>query len=55
VFYEYNNLSQLQELIDYYLEHEDEREKIRISGHEFVKNNYTYKNRWESVLKELNI
>jgi hypothetical protein len=55
VFYEYNNLEQLQSLINYYLEHEDEREEIRRSGHELVKNNYTYKNRWETILKELNI
>jgi hypothetical protein len=55
VFYEYNNLNQLKQLIDYYLEHEEEREEIRRSGHELVKNNYTYKNRWEEILKELNI
>lgn len=55
VFYEYNNLNQLQELINYYLEHDTEREEIRRSGHELVKNNYTYKNRWEAILKELNI
>jgi hypothetical protein len=55
VFYEYNNLKQLQELINYYLENDKEREKIRRSGHELVKNNYTYKNRWEAILKELNI
>jgi hypothetical protein len=55
VFYEYNNLNQLQELINYYLEHDAEREEIRRSGHELVKNNYTYKNRWEAILKELNI
>jgi spore maturation protein CgeB len=55
VFYEYNNLKQLQELINYYLENDEEREKIRRSGHELVKNNYTYKNRWEAILKELNI
>jgi hypothetical protein len=55
VFYEYNNLNQLQELINYYLEHDAEREEIRRSGHELVKNNYTYKNRWETILKELNI
>ena len=55
VFYEYNNLKQLQELINYYLDNDEEREKIRKSGHELVKNNYTYKNRWEAILKELNI
>jgi glycosyltransferase involved in cell wall biosynthesis len=53
VFYEYNNLDQLKQLVDYYLEHEEEREEIRKSGHELVKNNYTYKNRWEHILKEI--
>lgn len=55
VFYEYKNFKQLKELIDYYLEHDDERESIRLAGHELVKNNYTYKNRWEHILKELGI
>jgi hypothetical protein len=55
VFYEYNNLDQLKQLIDYYLEHEEEREEIRRSGHDMVKTNYTYKNRWQHILKELNL
>ena len=55
VFYEYGNFKQLKELIDYYLEHDEEREAIRKAGHELVKNNYTYKNRWETILKKLGI
>jgi hypothetical protein len=55
VFYEYNNFNQLKKLIDYYLEHEEEREAIRLAGHNLVKNNYTYKHRWQSILKELGI
>jgi hypothetical protein len=55
VFYEYNNLDQLKQLIDYYLEHEEEPEEIRKSGHDMVKTNYTYKNRWQHILKELNL
>jgi hypothetical protein len=55
VFYEYRNFEQLEELINYYLENDQEREKIRKAGHEFVKKNYTYKNRWKSILKELGI
>jgi hypothetical protein len=55
VFYEYNNLDQLKQLIDYYLEHDEEREQIRRAGHELVKNSYTYKNRWQTILKELSI
>lgn len=55
VFYEYGNFDQLKELIDYYLTHDEEREAIRISGHNLVKEKYTYKNRWEHILKELGI
>jgi len=55
VFYEYGNMKQLKELIDYYLEHDDEREKIRKAGHELVKEKYTYKNRWQAIIKELGI
>lgn len=55
VFYEFGNFNQLKELIDYYLEHDEEREKIRIAGHELVKTKYTYKNRWQQILKELGI
>jgi hypothetical protein len=55
VFYEYNNFDQLKELIDYYLTHDAEREKIRLAGHELVKNNYTYKHRWKSILGELGL
>jgi spore maturation protein CgeB len=55
VFYEYGNFKQLKELIDYYLEHDEEREAIRKAGHELVKEKYTYKNRWEYILKELGI
>lgn len=50
VFYEYNNWDQLREKIDYYLEHDEEREKIRLAGHDFVKNNATYNNRLEKML-----
>lgn len=55
VFYKYGNFNQLKKLINYYLENDDEREKIRIAGHKLVKEKYTYKNRWQIILKELNI
>jgi glycosyltransferase involved in cell wall biosynthesis len=55
VFYEYNNLNQLKQLVDYYLENDEEREKIRKAGHDLVKNNYTYRNRWQTILKKLGI
>lgn len=50
VFYEYNNWTQLKEKIDYYLEHNEEREKIRLAGQEFVKENATYHNRLRQML-----
>lgn len=53
VFYEYGNFEQLKSLIDYYIEHEDEREAIRKAGHEHVKNNHTYKHRWQRILEEI--
>lgn len=55
VFYEYKNFTQLKSLIDYYIENDDERESIRLAGHNLVKEKYTYKNRWEYILKELGI
>lgn len=53
VFYEYNDFKQLKNLIEYYLDHDAEREKIRLAGHELVKNHHTYKQRWERILNEI--
>jgi hypothetical protein len=55
VFYKYGNFAQLKSLIDYYLVNEEEREAIRVAGHNLVKNNYTYKHRWQTILKELGV
>lgn len=55
VFYEYGNFAQLKELIDYYLENDEEREAIRQAGHKLVKEKYTYKHRWQTILKELGL
>lgn len=55
VFYEYGDFNDLNFKIDYYLEHEDEREAIRIAGHEHVKANHTYTNRWQTILQELGL
>jgi SAM-dependent methyltransferase len=51
VFYEFGNWNQLKEKIDYYLEHDEERERIRKAGHEFVKNNATYTQRLRRMLE----
>lgn len=50
VFYEYNNWEQLKEKIDYYLEHDQEREAIRHAGFEFVKKHATYTIRLQQML-----
>jgi spore maturation protein CgeB len=51
VCYDRNNIDDLFKKIDYYLEHEDEREKIRKAGHELVKTKYTYKERCKELMK----
>lgn len=55
VTYEFNNFSMLKQRIDYFLDHPEEREKIRKAGFEKVKNNYTYKHRWATILKEIGL
>jgi len=55
VFYEHGNLRDLKTKIDYYLEHDQEREAIRLAGHERTKGEHTYKHRWATILKELDI
>lgn len=53
VTYEYGNFDQLKHKIDYYLEHDDEREAIRQRGFNRVKNNYTYEHRWRTIINEV--
>lgn len=53
VFYKYGDFDQLKYLIEYYLYNEEEREKIRKAGHEHVKANHTYRNRWEYILNKV--
>lgn len=51
VLYERDNLADLYAKIDYYLTHDEEREKIRRAGFEHVKKNYTYKQRCIELMK----
>lgn len=53
IFYKFGDFEGLRQRIDYYLTHDEEREKIRIQGHEYVKNNFTYRHRWQQILSEL--
>lgn len=55
VFYEHGNLQDLKNKIDYYLEHDKEREAIRLAGHQRAKNEHTYVHRWQTILKEFGI
>lgn len=55
VFYNYGDFADLKLKIDYYLEHPEEREAIRLAGHEHVKKNHTYMNRWQKIIKELGL
>lgn len=51
VEYEYGHLRNLATEIDYYLTHEDDRERIRRVGHEWVKAHHTYTHRMKAMLE----
>lgn len=53
VLYDYGDTIELRHLIDYYLKKDDEREAIRRAGHEHVKANHTFTNRWTTILKTI--
>ena len=55
VYYEHGNLQDLKSKIDHYLKNEDKREAIRLAGHKNAVENHTYVNRWNTILKDLNI
>jgi spore maturation protein CgeB len=49
--YEAQSLVSLKEKIDYYLEHSFEREEMRETGFNWVKDHETYTNRTEEMMK----
>lgn len=53
VFFPFNNFPVLKTMIDYYIEHDDERERIRNHGHATVTKRYTYLNRWQQIIDEV--
>jgi hypothetical protein len=55
VLYSLNNFDQLKNLIDYYLEHDEEREAIRRAGHERTKEHNTYTRRMFEMIEVLKI
>ncbi len=48
-----NDLSDLNEKIDYYLKNEEERNKIIETAYDTAVNNYTWKHMAEKLLKEI--
>ncbi|MFH0902130.1 MAG: glycosyltransferase [Pseudomonadota bacterium] len=51
VTYDYGDFDGLKQTIDYYLAHDEERETIRLVGHEEVKSRHTYANRMAWMLE----
>jgi SAM-dependent methyltransferase len=50
VFYEFGNFGQLREKIDYYLAHDEQRERIRAAGQAWVREHATYHDRMRQLL-----
>lgn len=53
VTYQFNNFGELKEKIDYYLAHNEEREAIRLAGHERTKREHTYTHRLTTLLNTI--
>lgn len=51
--YRFGDFKGLKEKIDYYLTHDEEREKIRKAGYEYCHQNYTYTHRVKQFLRVL--
>lgn len=51
VIYTFDNFDVLKNTIDYYLEHDEDREKIRLAGFHRTKKDHTYTKRLEYLLK----
>ena len=51
----YDSYDDLLEKVEYYLTHEDERQRIARNGYEKVKKYHTYKNRFDEMLQIMNI
>lgn len=49
-YHDYNDFDVLFDRIDHYLDHEEERETIRIAGHAEVHARHTYLQRWQTIL-----
>lgn len=53
VTYPFGDFDELKRLIDYYVEHDEEREAIRLAGYERTKRDHTYTSRVQEMLEIL--
>lgn len=53
VTYKFDNFIELKNKIDYYIEHNKEREAIRKAGFDRAKKDHTYLRRWEQILNKI--
>ena len=51
--FERGNFDQIKEIVDYYISHDKEREKIRLAGFDFCKTNYKYQDRCLTLLQKV--
>lgn len=49
-YFPFGDFDRLKWLIDYYLDHDADREQIRRAGHEHTKTRHTYMHRWQNIL-----
>ena len=50
-FFDFGDFDGLKQLIDHYLEQDEEREELRARCHEHVKTYHTYRQRWETIVQ----
>lgn len=51
--FDHGNFEQIKEIVDYFVSHDKERERIRLAGHKFCKENYTYTKRCRYLLTKI--
>lgn len=49
-YFRFGDFDDLRSKIDWMLENDEERERIRRAGHELVKGAHTYRHRWQTIL-----
>jgi len=50
-FFPFDDFDALKRLIDFYLEHDEERETMRQRAHQHVLTYHTYRNRWSDIIR----